>query len=187
MTAGGIKSWLGDHSLGLLVVAGIGLLAALLIFNAQSPWIGSNGGIAAWLQAIGSIYAVVAVSFPVLLERSQTVTRARESLLVAANLACGLMKEVQENAFDADSAFSEWWVPQWDVIGETLASAPVHDIRSPAGLGAFLTIRELYGRMRAWDAKATPWPIKNKTERQVMGNLCLNASKQYDALRRAFA
>jgi len=168
-----------------LIASGIFLLCALLIFNGTSSWIRDNGGLASWLQAIGSLYAIIAVSFPVFLERGLSMQRARATTLASAQMACDLMAEVADFAFNPDAAFSEWWVPQWHVIDEVMASCPIHEIGSSEALRAFVTIRELYGRMRAWDeANSDPWPLEGGMQSYV-GVLMMNASMQLDCLREA--
>lgn len=171
------------HSVQVLAVVGGLLLLALITFNATSSWIGKNGGLASWLQAIGSLYAIVAVSVPVWLQRRITVDGARDSVLTSARLATDLMSTVGVRAFDPDARFSEWYVPQWDVIGEIIASAPIHDIQSPRALEAFVTIREVYNRMRSWDEQCEEaWPRTDGVMMGFVGSLCSNASAQMKIL-----
>lgn len=135
---------------------------------------------ASWIQAIGSLLAIAAVSFPVIFERRLTTMRARESVLASAQMANDLMTTVAKRAFDNEAAFSEWWVPQWHVIDEVMASCPIHDIQSPRALQAFVTIRELYGRMRAWDEKDSS---RTASMQSYLGTLCMNVSRQMEILR----
>lgn len=178
---------LRETSTKILIVASLGLLTALLCANAMSDWVRQNGGLASWLQALGSLYAIVAISFPVFLERSLSVQRARATTLASTQMACDLMTMVAERAFDTEAAFSEWWVPQWHVIDEIMASCPIHEVGSPEALEAFVTIREIYGRMRKWaETTSDPWPLNPKTGMQAyVGILTMNASMQLDHLRQA--
>lgn len=172
----------------LLVFVGVLILVGLLWFNNSSNWIRENGGLAGWLQTVGSLYAIVAVSIPVFLERNLAVERARRSVLASAEMACGLMRLVASRAFDETAQFSEWWVPQWEVIDEVMASCPIHEIHSAEALEAFITIRELYGRMRSWDESSDePWPREQGPMMGYVGTLCMNASTQLESLRSEFA
>jgi hypothetical protein len=158
----------------------------LLIFNSNSNWIKNNGGLASWLQAIGSLYAIVAIYVPVFLERNLSIERARISTLSSAKMAVDLMDSVTRFAFSSDDSYSEYWIPQWHVIDEVMASCPIHEINSEAGLNAFVTIRELYGRMRAWEEDSEkPWPVNDVTMQTYVGNLYMNAKMQYDILKNA--
>lgn len=172
----------------LLATIGISALAGLLWFNGTSDWIKQNGGLASWLQALGSLYAIVAVSFPVFLERRHAGMRARQSVLASAQMACDLMTTVASRAFDEKAQFSEWWVPQWQVIDEVMASCPIHEIHSAKALEAFVTIRELFGRMRAWDESLNEgWPVNDSSMMSYVGALCMNASMQLEALKSEFS
>lgn len=174
--------------IGVLILVGASLLIGLLWFNSSSAWISRNGGLASWLQAIGSLYAIFAVSFPVYLERRLELTHARHSVLASAQMASDLMVTVANRAFDENAKFSEWWVPQWQVIDEVMASCPIHDIHSAKALEAFVTIRELYGRMQAWDdTNIEPWPMSDSAMQSYVGSLCLNVSSQLNTLKAEFS
>lgn len=166
----------------LLIGLGILFLLTLLVANARSDWIAKNGGLASWIQALGSIYAIVAVSYPVMLERRFARDRARKTVLSSAAMAHGLMITVAENAYDPEARFSEWWVPQWQVIEEVLASAPIHDIASPVALEAFVTLRELYGRARGWEESEGGQPQDDSMQSYVYV-LCSNAGMAMGRLR----
>ena len=187
-----LKKWAGGLTrhfgpIGLLVLVGASLLIGLLWFNGSSTWIERNGGLASWFQAVGSLYAIAAVSFPVLLERRLAVKHARQSVLASAEMASNLMTTVATRAFDENAKFSEWWVPQWRVIDEVMASCPIHDVHSSKALEAFVTIRELYGRMRAWEEEADEaWPMKDGSMMSYVGSLCLNVSRQLEILKSEF-
>lgn len=166
-----------------LTLAGVALLSILLWLNSSSNWIRDNGGLASWIQAIGSLLAIAAVSFAVLFERRLQERHARRSVLESARIATELMGTVASRAFDENAKFSEWWVPQWHVIDDVMASCPIHDIHSAEALKAFVTIRELYGRMRAWDeASEEAWPMEDGSMQSYVGSLCLNASAQMNVL-----
>jgi hypothetical protein len=172
----------------LLATFGISALAGLLWFNGTSDWIKQNGGLASWLQSLGSLYAIVAVSFPVFLQRRHARMHARQSMLTSAQMACDLMTTVASRAFDKKAQFSEWWVPQWQVIDEVMASCRIHDSHSAKALEAFVTIRELFGRMRAWDDSLNEgWPVNDGTMMSYVDTLCMNASMQLGALKSEFA
>jgi hypothetical protein len=175
-------------AIALLVPMGFTLLIGLLWFNNSSAWISRNGGLASWIQAIGSLFAIVAVSFPVFLERSLALKRARQSVLASAQMASDLMTTVASRAFDENAQFSEWWVPQWQVIDEVMASCPIHEVHSAKALEAFVTIRELYGRMRAWDETSNEgWPNADGSMMSYVGTLCLKLSMNLDTLKSEFS
>lgn len=175
-------------SLGLIGLVGSLLLVGLLWFNNSSEWISQNGGLASWIQAIGSLFAIGAVTFPVLFERRLVTKRARQSVLASAQMASDLMATVASRAFDENATFSEWWVPQWQVIDEVMASCPIHDIHSDKALEAFITIREIFGRMRAWEEKSTEsWPMQDGSMHSYVGSLCLNVSRQLEILKVEFS
>jgi hypothetical protein len=173
----------------LIFSGGIILLVVLIAFNSSSTWIQKNGGLASWVQAVGSLVAIIAISLPVLLERRLSVKRARSTVLASAKMAVGLMTTVANRAFDSDARFSEWWVPQWHIIDEVMASCPIHEIDSPIGLEAFVTIRELYGRMKAWDEDSDEgWPRSGDGGIQsYVGNLCMNASHNLTQIEAEFS
>jgi hypothetical protein len=167
-----------------IVLLGISSLAGLLWFNSSSDWISQNGGLASWVQAIGSLLAIGAVSLPVLFERRLQVKHARQSVLASAEMATDLMGKVASRAFDENARFSEWWVPQWHVIDEVMASCPIHDIHSDEALKAFVTIRELYGRMRSWEETSKEaWPMEDGSMHSYVMALCLNASTHLNILK----
>ena len=172
------------RAMNMVVGLGVATLLVLLWANAYTDWIKQNGGLASWIQALGSLYAIVAVSLPVFLERQLAVKRARRTVAAAAGLATDLMNTVAQRSFDETASFSEWWVPQWHVIEEVCASCPVHEMDCPTAMEAFVTIRELYGRLRAWAETGadTEPPMQS-----YVGNLCLNANEQKRQLLKALA
>lgn len=173
----------------LIFSGGIISLVLLLAFNSSTTWIQKNGGLASWVQTVGSLVAIIAISLPVLLERKLSVKRARSTVLVSAKMAVRLMTTVANRAFDKEAIFSEWWVPQWHIIDEVMASCPIHEIDSPIGLEAFVTIRELFGRMRAWDEDSEEgWPrLGDGGVQSYVGGLCLNASNNLEQIEAEFA
>lgn len=170
----------------MYTVAGLGLITLVLLLsaNAYTDWIRDNGGLASWIQAFGSLYAILAVALPVLLERQLATKRARQSVATAAGLAINLMNTVAERAIDETATFSEWWVPQWHVIDEICAGCPVHEVDAPRALEAFVTIRELYGRLRAWDEAGAE---TDPSMQSYIMTLCMNANEQHRKLLHAFA
>jgi hypothetical protein len=175
-------------AIGLFGLVAVLLLIGLVWFNSQSAWIGQNGGLASWVQAVGSLLAIAALALAVLFERQLAEQRARQSVLASAQMANELMATVARRAFDENAVFSEWWVPQWHVIDEVMASCPIHDIHSKEALQAFVTIRELYGRMRAWDEKSNKgWPNEDASMQSYVGSLCLNAARELEILKTEFS
>lgn len=81
---------------GQLAFAAVGvtILAALIAFNAETDWIQRNGGLTSWLQALGSLFAIAAVTMPVLLVRGLEELRARQTILTSAQMALDLMQLV---------------------------------------------------------------------------------------------
>lgn len=174
--------------IGVLVLGGVSLLIGLLWFNNSSVWINKNGGLASWLQAIGSLYAIFTISLPVFLDRSLAMKRARQSAMAAAQMASDLMATVASRAFDENAQFSEWWVPQWHVVDEVMAFCSIHEIHSAKALQAFVTIPELFGRMRAWDEMSDEgWPVKDGSMISYVGTLCMNPSMHLETLKSEFA
>lgn len=167
------------------ILLGILAIIGTVVANQQTDWIRTNGGLASWLQAIVSVLAMFAVAYPVALQRKIERDRARNSIISTAEMASDLMSQVVERAFEVDLSGSEWWVPQWNVIEEVLASCPIHNIESPEALESFITIRELYGRMRKWfDQTDEPWPLDPERHNQgYVGNLAMNAQLNLEILK----
>lgn len=169
------------------------ILAILLVLVAIGGLIGwtwvTSTWVPAWLQAFGSLFALLAVSLPFFLLHEQSTRNARSSVLKSAEMACSLMSDVLERAFDSDASYSEWWVPQWHVLGEIMATCPVHSMERPEAIEPFVTIRELFGRMKAWDeGNKEPWPIEPYSDmHSYVGNLVMNATDNLNKLRQALS
>lgn len=139
--------------------------------------------VAAWVQAIGSIAAILFVTLPVTLQHQIDRARSREVVLTSAEMAYGLMSAVAERYLEPDRPTSEWWVPQWDVYDASLAAAPIHATGSAEALRAFVELRELFHR-----AEAFANPADSTGDGALAGLVAYtmtNAADRLERLRRA--
>lgn len=157
-------------------VAALALVVAVLAVctgkgvNSQS--------VAAWVQAVGSIAAIVIVTLPVLLQHSIAIRQARDVTLATVEDAYATMGATADRCLNPDESYSEWWVPQWDVLSEVLAQCPIHSVGSAEATKSFIQFRELFHRAGGFDPSAPD---------TCPGGLVLfvmtNASREMEVLR----
>lgn len=104
---------------------------------------------AAWVQAFGSIAAIVVVTLPVLLQKSMEKREARSATLSTVESAYAIMQGVSQRYVDPSYNTSEWWVPQWSIMENALAQCPIYQCGSSEAVEAFLNFRELFTRAEA--------------------------------------
>lgn len=110
----------------------------------------STDTMASWVQAVGSIGAILFVTVPVTLQHRMERARSREVVLAAAEMSFGLMSAVADRYLEPDRPTPEWWVPQWQIYDASLAAAPIHATGSADALRAFVEFRELFHRAEAF-------------------------------------
>jgi len=133
----------------IILAVGAALAAALLAVVGSSVGFLSEE-MASWLQAVGSIGAILLVTLPVVVQQRTQRENSREVVLASAELAFALMSAVADRYMDPDRPSSEWWVPQWDIYRTTLETAPIHETGSKDALRAFVHFRELFERAEAF-------------------------------------
>lgn len=130
-------------------VAIIAIIAAVVcVITVKGP---ASATTAAWVQSFGSIAAIVVVTLPVLLQHSLGTRRAKDVTLATVETAWGIMGAVAERYMDPERPTSEWWVPQWEIVSQTLAQCPIHEAGSADALRSFIHFRELFNRAPAFD------------------------------------
>lgn len=128
--------------------------AALLTAIARMHGAGSEA-MAAWVQAIGTIAAILLVTFPVIVEHRMQRRRSRQLVLAAAEMAYGTMSSVADRNINPEYVGSEWWVPQWDILDRALADCPIHETGSAEALEAFVFFQECFARAKGFDDAGT--------------------------------
>lgn len=159
-----------------------------VLASAWLGWIGHTCGwtsdtMASWVQALGSIAAILLVTLPVVLAQRIARNRGREVVLASCEMAFGVMSEVADRYIDPGYVGSEWWVPQWDILRQTLADCPIHDTGSGDALRAFVSFQELFSRAEAFadpPLEAGDGPLNG-----LVGFIMTNAAYQLDLLRKA--
>lgn len=166
----------------------LAFLAAVLAGAATLlAWIGKTQGwtsdtMASWVQAIGTIGAVLLVTVPVLVQHRLSRRHSRAVVLAASEMAYGVMREVAERYLNPDYVGSEWWVPQWDVLRKTLADCPIQQTGSTDALTAFVEFQQIFARASVFEE-----PPKSAKERKLdsfVVVLMSNADLQLSELRR---
>lgn len=160
------------------VLAGAGTLLAWI--GRTQGW--SSDAMASWVQAVGTIGAVLLVTLPVLVQQRLNRQQSRAVVLAAAEMAHGIMREVAGRYLDADYVGSEWWVPQWDVLRKTLADCPIQQTGSSDALIAFVEFQQIFARASAFDEP--PANEKARTLDALVVVLMSNAELQMSELRR---
>lgn len=133
---------------------GLAYLVALLAMTSAIVCVASlKGGTsevtASWVQAFGSIAAIVVVSLPVVLQQSLAKAEARKATLSTVKSAHSLMVEVTQRYVDPTHVTSEWWVPRWSIMENALSQCPIYQCGSSEGVDAFLAFREHFTRAEA--------------------------------------
>lgn len=165
-------------------VAAIGTAVAvglLLVIGLKEGF--TSDTTASWVQAVGSIAAILFVTLPVTLQHRMDRNRSREVVLASAKMAYGLMSAVADRYLDPDRPTSEWWVPQWKIYDAALSAAPIHATGSAEALQAFIEFREFFYR-----AEAFANPPESLSEGGLEGFVAYtmtNAADRWARLRRA--
>ncbi|MGV9008898.1 hypothetical protein [Brevundimonas sp.] len=141
---------------------------------------GADGAvIAAWVQAVGSIAAIVLVSLPVLLQHSLEVRQAKAVTLATAEAAWSIMQSVADRYINSGDGTSEWWVPQWSIMNDALAQCPIHRVGSAEATRAFIQFREHFYRAEAFSEPS------DEGLGGFVGFIMLNAGTELTALKKA--
>lgn len=161
------------YAVALLSIGVAGLtLAVSRGLDAQSA--------AAWVQAVGSVAAIFIVTLPVILQNRMEIRRARVSTLANAETAYATMGATATLCLNTPDSLPEWWVPQWDVIAEALATSPIQSVDSPEAARAFIALRESCQRVSGID------PSDDSTYAPGLVVYLMNdAATQIETLRRA--
>ncbi len=141
---------------------------------------------ASWVQAFGSIAAIVVVTLPVLLQKSIEKREARQATLSTVRRAFGTMDAVAKRYLDPEYGISEWWVPQWDILEAALAQCPVYQCGSPEAVADFLDFRELFRRADAINT-ADDAGTENPSLRSFIVTIMSNASMSVDRINKALS
>lgn len=169
---------------------GLTLTALTLVAVGTLIYIGWKEGVtsepmAAWVQAVGTIAAILSVTLPVLIDRRLQRRQAKAMTLAAAESAFDTMSATARRYTDPNYVGSEWWVPQWEIITLNLANAPIHDTGSPEAFKAFAALHEYAARAQIWDEP--PNSKQRKSGQTLDGfviSLMSNASREMETLRR---
>jgi hypothetical protein len=140
----------------------------------------SSSNVAAWVQAIGSIAAIVLVSLPVLLQHSLEVRQAKAVTLATVESAWSIMQSIADRYVNPGDHPSEWWVPQWRIMEEALAQCPIQRVGSSEATGAFIHFRELFHRAEVFSE-----PDENAPLAGFIGFIMSNAGRELATLQRA--
>jgi hypothetical protein len=122
----------------ILIALAVGVLVTIGI---KEGW--TSNTMAAWVQAVGTIAAVLFVTVPVIIQHRLSRRHSRTVVLAAAEMVFSTMSEVADRYLDPNYVGSEWWVPQWDILQKTLAGAPIHQTASVAAFEAFVELQQL--------------------------------------------
>lgn len=122
----------------------------VLVAIAREHGAGSEA-MAAWVQSIGTIAAILLVTLPVVVEHRLERRRSRQLVLAAAEMAYGTMAAVADRNVNPDYVGSEWWVPQWDILDRALADCPIHETGCAEALEAFVFFQECFARAKGFD------------------------------------
>lgn len=164
------------YLVALIAMAG-GLISVASVRGASSDTMAS------WVQAFGSIAAIVVVTLPVLLQQSLNQREARKATLSTVESAYGTMQMVAQRYVDPDYPTSEWWVPHWRIMENALAQCPIYQCGSSEAVSAFLNFREHFTRAEAI-ADADDAGSERPALGGFVGFIMTNASKEVDCLRR---
>lgn len=140
---------------------------------------GDSATLAAWVQALGSVAAIIVVSLPVLIQRSIDLQQAKAATLATVNSAYDVMRTMADSYLGQGKERSEWYVPQFDVIEAMLSRCPIEKVGSTEATTAFIHFRELFSRSSAFE---------EPQEGQPLGSFVIyimsNASREIETLRR---
>lgn len=163
-----------------LIAYGVAVIASIVAILAVTMGKGSNASlVASWVQAIGSIAAIVLVTMPVFLQQSMAVRRAKDVTLATVETAWGIMQGVADRYVNPDEPTSEWWVPQFDILNQTLATCPIHEVGSAEATRAFIHFLELFQRAEGFAEPDTDAPLAG-----FVGFIMTNASTEVETLKK---
>lgn len=163
-----------------LLAMATGLVAVMTANDANSETTAS------WVQAFGSIAAIIVVTMPVLLQKSIEKREARQVTLSTVRRAFGTMEAVAKRYLDPEYRTSEWWVPQWDILENALAQCPIYQCGSPEAVADFLDFRELFRRADAINS-AEDTGSDNPMLGSFTMSIISNAASSVDRLNNALA
>lgn len=166
----------------IMVGSAVVVAAVLLV------WIGHTQGwtsntMAAWVQAVGTIGAVLLVTVPVIIQHRLNRRHSRVIVLAAAEMAYKVIHELVERYMNPELAGSEWWAPQWDVLRKVLADCPIQQTGSTEAFEAFVEFQQIVTRISAIDKE-----MINDNERLLenfVNVLMMNARLQHENLKAA--
>lgn len=164
------------------LVAVLSMTAALVcVVTLKEP---NSEVTASWVQAFGSIAAIVVVTLPVLLQQSLARSEARLATLSTVQGAYGMMQEVAHRYVDPDHSSSEWSVPHWAIMENALSQCPIYHCGSSEAVSAFLAFREHFMRADAIN-QADDWGSSTGSLNGFIGFIMLNASAEVSKLEKA--
>lgn len=162
------------------IAYGVAFIASVVAILAVTMGKGSNAAlVASWVQAIGSIAAIVLVTVPVFVQQSLAVRRAKDVTLSTVATAWAVMQGVADRYMNPDEPTSEWWVPQFDILNQTLAACPIHEVGSAEATRSFIHFRELFQRAEGFDEPEEDAPLAG-----FVGFIMTNAATEVEALQK---
>lgn len=159
------------------LVAVVALIVAVLAVTTGKGVNSQN--VAAWVQAVGSITAIVIVTLPVLLQHSLTLRQAKAVTLATVEEAYATMSLTAERCLNPTESSSEWWVPQWQIMDHALAQCPIQAVGSAEATRAFIEFRELFHRAGTFDPSD-----EHSCPSGLVGFIMSNASREVETLKR---
>lgn len=139
----------------------------------------NSATVAAWVQALGSVAAIIVVSLPVLIQRSIDLQQAKAATLATINSAYDVMTTLADSYLGQGKERSEWYVPQLDVIEAMLSRCPIEKIGSTEATTAFIHFRELFSRSAAFEEPEEGQPLSS-----FVVYIMTNAHREVETLRR---
>lgn len=139
----------------------------------------NSATVAAWVQALGSVAAIIVVSLPVLIQRSIDLQQAKAATLATINSAYDVMTTLADSYLGQGKERSEWYVPQLDVIEAMLSRCPIEKIGSTEATTAFIHFRELFSRSAAFEEPEEDQPLSS-----FVVYIMTNAQREVETLRR---
>lgn len=162
----------------IVAVASLALVGiAILVWIALKHGADSEA-MAAWVQAVGTIAAILLVTLPLIVQRRWERTQSRQICLAAATMAYGTMSAVADRNVNPKYVGSEWWIPQWDILDKALAECPIHQTGSADALVAFVSFQELFARAKSFDDQTA-------AAHGFIISVTMNASSALEDLRKA--
>ena len=162
-----------------MVAYGVAALALVVAVLAVSTGRNANSeSVASWVQAVGSIAAIVIVTLPVLLQHSLGVQQAKAVTLATVEEAYATMSSTADRCVNPGGDPSEWWVPQWSIINDALAQCPIQTVGSAEATRSFIEFRELFHRASGFDPSD-----KDSYAPGLVAFVMTNASRQLEALK----